>query len=686
MNPTFFSVTAALLLLALSGLVLLKESRQGKIPLVCGLLLLAAVELFDLLALRDLEQFLAHKRLVLFFKSLLPATLLLYGMSFTRKRAGESRAFAVAPLLALAALFFTTALLLPIEQFYAGLDFRVGRLLALGRIGYWYYLGLMIFCIAALVNLESVFAGTRGADRWRVKYEFLGVGAILAALIFYFSQGLLYRAVNMSLMPVRSGVMIAASFLIGYSRLYRGRTANLVVSRQALYRSFTLVAVGIYLLILGLAGEGMKRFNVSFTWDMAIFVSILSGLAFLVLLLSEEIRRRFKVLIAKHFYAHKHDYRQEWLGFSNMLAGCRNLQDVQEAIVDRYQKIFGLRFTGLYTREGAGDLFTFAAQRDRGGLPARTTLSAGLFGYFRETGRVMNPGDGEYTPTEEESAFLRSAEAWLLVPLLAGDRLEAFVVFGRQVVPERLTYEDYDLMKIIGRQAVLSLNNFRLSDELAEAREMSAIAKVSAFVVHDLKNLSYSFSLMLENAEQYIAEPDFQRDMVKFLRNTVVKMKDLIGKLKTFPQKQELKKEPADIDLLARETIEEVQRLRPAVGFDSGLTPVRSAVDITEMRKVILNLLLNAGDAVVAGGRIRVETGSSQGEVYFSVADEGCGMSETFVKNHLFKPFRTTKDKGLGIGLFQCKQIVEGHGGRIEVASEVGKGTVFTVFLPGAVT
>ena len=678
----YLSGAAVLLCVALSALVLLKESRQGRVPLAFGVFLLGLMVLFDNLASGGIEQFMDYKRLVLFCNALIPATFLLYGMVFTRRNAAGSRVLAAAPLLVIAAVFSSAALLLPMDQFYTGLDLASGKLLELGGIGYWYHLGLMIFCIAALVNLESVFAGVRGADRWRIKYEFLGVGAILAVMIFYFSQGLLYKAVNMNLQPVRTGVVMVSALMIGYSRLYRGRTANLAVSREALYRSFTLVAVGLYLLMLGLLGEGLKRFDVSVTRDLSAFVAILSGIAFLVLLLSEALRLRLKNFIARHFYAQKHDYREEWLGFSNALARCRGIEEVRTAIVDRYQQIFGLNFVVLYARQRAEESFVLTAAQERLGMPDRVVLSHGLIRYFVETGRVMKPADGEYTLTEEELSFIGDTEGWLLVPLLAGEHLEAFVVFGRQVVPEKLTHEDFDLMKTIGRQAVLSLNNFRLSEELAEAREMAAVAKVSSFVIHDLKNLAYTFSLMMENADEHIGEPEFQRDLVKSLHGTVAKMNALIAKLKAFPQKMELKREAVDLARLARDVLEDLRKMRPAITFRDECAPVEAVADVLEVKKVVLNLLLNACDALGEHGLVVLKTGSRDGETFISVRDNGCGMSKTYVENHLFRPFRTTKEKGLGIGLYQCKQIAEAHRGRIEVVSREGEGAVFTVVLP----
>ena len=105
-------------------------------------------------------------------------------------------------------------------------------------------------------------------------------------------------------------------------------------------------------------------------------------------------------------------------------------------------------------------------------------------------------------------------------------------------------------------------------------------------------------------------------------------------------------------------------------------------IDPEQMQKVLVNLLMNAHDAIGDGGEIKVITGYHDGWAEITVSDNGCGMSKEFVDKHLFKPFQTTKKTGMGIGLFHCKTIVEAHGGRIEVMSEEGKGTTFRVLLP----
>jgi signal transduction histidine kinase len=97
---------------------------------------------------------------------------------------------------------------------------------------------------------------------------------------------------------------------------------------------------------------------------------------------------------------------------------------------------------------------------------------------------------------------------------------------------------------------------------------------------------------------------------------------------------------------------------------------------------VLINLLINALDASETGAAVNVEVGVAEQQAYIRVIDHGCGMTTDFIRGQLFTPFKTTKSKGLGIGLYQSKQIIEAHQGRVEVESTLGSGSVFTVWLP----
>ncbi len=676
------SITASLLLFALSVYSVARERTVASISFSVCLLLLAIIEVTDRLLLNLFPDISIAGKGSLYLESLLPIVFLFLSFTYARQNSLKSVPLWGHFLMVIALVFPVIVSLTRLSDFVYSPDFQTERVLFLGNAGYWFYIGIMLFCTVALLNLEATLLASSGKDRWKIKFEVVGMSAILAVFIFYYSQGLLYKTINMNLLPVRSGVLIFGALMIGYSRLFRGAGIRIAVSRYVLYRSLTLLIVGTYLLFLGLVGEGMKYFGPSFSNHLALFLAFAAGIAMCVVLLSETLRRKTKVFLNKHFFAHKYDYREEWLKFTGQLSLCKTVADAEDTILKTFTETFDLRGASLFTLNKGNTTYKQAANHSMKETRNEFPISPGLAGYFQVRHRVLDPQAAEYTLTEQDRALVQQTGADLIVPLLSNGNIEGFVCLGSRFSGDKLIYEDYDLMKTFARQAVLSIVNFRLSEELAETREMAAVAKVSSFIIHDLKNLAYTLSLLLENAGEYIENPEFQKDMMGAIRNAVNQMQELIQRLKHVPEKKVLHVEAADISAIAQEIFGNVRNSRKDLDMVCQGEPVVCMVDEEEIKKVLTNLILNASDAVKQEGSITIETGMRDGNGYIMVRDTGCGMTEEFIKHHLFKPFRTTKTKGLGIGLYQCKQIVEAHGGRIEALSETGKGSEFVVYVP----
>ena len=676
------SAAASFSLLVLSCYILLKKRTSSNIILSVFISLIALIEFLDQYALYHAQDPLFWKHISIFLESLLPVVLLLLGMTYGRQPRIRSIPLVWRLVTASAVLFPASLLFLSVNDFVYSPDLQTERLLFLSDPGYWFYMGLMLYCVLALINLETTFSATTGSARWRMKFELIGLVSILSVLIFYFSQGLLYRIINMNLIPIRSGIFIIAAVFIGYSKVFRGNDVKVQVSRYVLYRSLALLIVGLYLIALGLMGEGMRYFRVPFSIDITVFFAFASGIILLILLLSEQLRRKVKVFINKHLYKHKHDYREQWLKFTDKLSGCRLQGDVHMAVLSCYIEAFGLAGASLYLPVKGKDVYINTSGLSMPDAPAEFTPSRELLSYFSDRDRILNPYDNEYTPGIEESVRIRQTDARLIVPLIFDKKVEGLVFFKKQLVDEEFNYEDYDLMKTLAKQAAQSIVSYRLAEELVETMEMAAMAKMSSFVIHDIKNLTYSLSLLLNNAENFMDNPEFQNDMIATIRNNVSRMKILIWKLKSTPEKDSLNTVSADVNLLVQEVVGDIMKIKPDANIRYRGSPSFSLVDREEIRKVILNLVMNALDAVGDKGAVSIETDISDKSVCVRVRDNGCGISDDFLRNHIFKPFRTTKEKGLGIGLYQCKQIIEAHNGIIGAESVAGEGTVFTVQLP----
>jgi putative PEP-CTERM system histidine kinase len=268
------------------------------------------------------------------------------------------------------------------------------------------------------------------------------------------------------------------------------------------------------------------------------------------------------------------------------------------------------------------------------------------------------------------------------IPLLAGERVVGIAILADRVNGARYSVEELDLLKCIGDQIAAGLLNLRLSDELAHTRELQAFQTMSAFFVHDLKNAASSLGLMLKNLPVHFDDPEFREDALRGIANTTNRINQLINGLGVLRNKLDLKRVEIDLNQLLDESLEEMKAF-PSVELVKTLHPLPKIVaDREHLQTVFTNLLLNAADAVGGAGRVTVETREREGWAVVCVGDDGCGMSDAFLKNSLFRPFQTTKKRGIGIGMFQSKMIVEAHQGNILVQSEAGKGTTFEVSLP----
>jgi putative PEP-CTERM system histidine kinase len=270
------------------------------------------------------------------------------------------------------------------------------------------------------------------------------------------------------------------------------------------------------------------------------------------------------------------------------------------------------------------------------------------------------------------------------VPLIAGGHVLGLITLGDRVNRLGFTVEDLDLLKCIGEQVAASLLNIQLSQKLLEAKELEAFQTMSAFFVHDLKNTASTLSLMLQNLPTHFEDPAFRGDALRAVEKSVERINALISRVSLLRQNLSMNVRKADLNEIVNTTLSGLQT-HAGPRLTRNLTPVpKISADGEQIQKVITNLVLNAWDAVEGKqtAEVSVETSRQNGWVVLSVQDNGCGMTEEFVRQSLFRPFQTTKKKGIGIGMFHSRAIVEAHRGKIEVNTQLGKGTTFRVLLP----
>ncbi|ACH38822.1 sensor histidine kinase, GAF domain-containing [Citrifermentans bemidjiense Bem] len=671
-------VAIILLLFAMLRIIRLERKSACRTLLAIPFCAVAFLEFFDFAALYQFFPEVDWKRLSLGVEALLPALWLLVSLTYARDLPERGLSRSTRLMLAGAFALVLVPVLMPGEALYYAPDFPLERMLFLTDVGYYFYVAMLVLLVVALMNLESTLVNASSEALWRVKLDIVALGSVLAVCVFYYTNALLYRSLNMELVPLRSLVSIIAALMIVYSRTHWRGTAQVKVSQAVLLKSVVLTVIAGYLLLLGSIGEGMKYFGALFPRVLALSLGFIAGMLLLLLLLSERAQRELKVFLHKHFYQSKYDYRAQWLGLTERLANFESGDGLLRLVLSAYCDIFGVRGGALFLhQDGCG---WFCATGIQELEEVRVTIAADnpLIAYLRDRRWVFCSRDDNPEILEANCRWLRELKVSFAIPLFEGEALTGFIVLGEQVVPdEEYRYEDYDLMKAIARQASVAIQHQRLSEQLTQAKAMEAVGNLATFVVHDLKNLAATVSLVVENAREHLDNPEFQKDMLSSLGNTTRKMHTLIGRLRNLGESELLHMRPVDLLALARHSARQVQGRAVTVQG----TPEKVIGDEEELEKVLLNLFLNAVEASEPGTQIVAEVGCADSP-YLKVSDSGCGMSPLFIRNELFAPFKTTKQAGLGIGLYQCRQIVAAHGGRIEVCSVEGEGTVFTVWFP----
>jgi putative PEP-CTERM system histidine kinase len=669
----------AVIVLSVSVLRILQQERgRVRIILAAALLVTSLLELFDLCALSASSPQANWKGWTLWVEALLPFLWLQLSVTHAREAAEKGVSRWVQALICTTALLLVVPIIFPVEALYYAPDFPAERLLFLTDAGYYFYVAILVLLVVALANFEATLVNASPDALWRAKLEIVALGSMLAVLVFYYSHALLYRSLNMDLAPLRSLLFVVATLMMTYSRAHWRGPARVKVSQTVILRSVVVAVVVSYLLLLVALGEGMKYFGPLFPRVLTLSLVFLFGILLLLMLLSERLKREVKVFLHKNFYQSKYDYRAQWMSLTERLSASQSSEELVQGVLNAYCEIFGVRGGALFLyQQGCG---WFCATSVLEMPQIRQVLSDDnlLVGYLRQKRWVFCSADFNPEIAAENGAFIEENRIFFVIPLFEGELLTGFIALGEQVVPdEQYRYEDFDLMKAMARQASLAIQHQRLSEQITQARAMEAVGNLATFVAHDLKNLTATISLIVENAGEHLDNPEFQRDMLQSLGNTSRKMHGLIGRLRNLGESELLHKGSVDLLVLAQEAAQQVQG-----GSITVLGERQVALgDREELGKVLLNLFINAIEASPSGAPVTAEVGCD-GAPFIRVIDRGCGMSPAFIKNELFVPFHTTKLTGLGIGMYQCRQIIAAHGGRIEVASVQGEGTVFTVWLP----
>jgi signal transduction histidine kinase len=538
----------------------------------------------------------------------------------------------------------------------------------------------LVASVALLTGLEAALRVARRDARSRIKYLVLGLGGLLLGRFYFLSRVALFNVEMASYLVTTAAILLIGNMAIAVSMARDRLGVELTVSRRVLYRSVVVGTLGVYLVAVGLLGWVLNQLGVAeelFLGSIAVFVSAL-GLA--AVLLSETVRWRVKRFVARNFYRSKYDYREQWASFHQAPRLSRDGRRARAAAPG------GRRGGGGSDRRHPlleGQERSVPGNGRRGHAPAGHAPCRGSPSARRapRASGAHRAGEwrGRCAARAAGSADVRGRVGHRA--LLWGDELTGVLLIGPEQTGAPYTSEDFELMETVGEQAAGVIVSARLSESVAQSREFEAFHRLTSFVIHDLKNSISALSMLSENALKNFDDPEFQHDVLKTVAKTVDRMKTLLGRLSWARQAAALRVEPVDLAVLVMDAARPLAR-SDRIALIKDLAPTPISADVEALSKVIQNLITNAVQAIDGNGTVTLNTFAEGGRAVFSITDTGCGMSEEFVRNSLFTPFRSTKNGGWGIGLYHAKELVEAHGGSIDVSSKEGAGTTILMQLP----
>lgn len=593
--------------------------------------------------------------------------------------AGEGRLRVIA--IAAYTLCLATALLVVLHD-YAPLFPATAAPLDLPAAGY------LLLAVVGLALVEQLFRNARMEQRWRVKFLCLGIGGMFAYDFVLYSDALLFRQVNSELWTARGAVYVCAALLVAASVAWRpGVSPGIRVSRSVALYGTTILMAAVYLAAMLAAGYHIRRYGGDWGTFAQIVFLFAAALALLLLVTSQRLRACLKVALSKHFFNYKYDHREEWLRLIRTLSTDR-AGPLRERVIRALAQIIDSPGGMLWTCADGAHFVPVARWHMPGVKNVREPAAGSLVRFLEQRGWVIDLEEYAARPALYRGLELPQwldglQEPWLVVPLIHDERLLGFVVLRRAPVSRSLDWEDNDLLKMAGRQAASHLAHLEAAQALAEARQFETFNRLSAFVIHDIKNVAAQLSLVASNAARHRHKPAFIDDAVRTIEHSVAKINRLLGQLRDNGGISARRHAAVDLAELLRTAVRNRSQILPVPELSLADTGLWVTANADRLAAVLEHIIQNAQEATPQHGCVKVALRRQGEQAVVEVEDNGCGMDETFVRERLFRPFDTTKGgSGMGIGAYECRELARSLGGDVEVWSEVGKGTLFRVLLP----
>ncbi|WP_148862594.1 XrtA/PEP-CTERM system histidine kinase PrsK [Marinobacter fonticola] len=549
-------------------------------------------------------------------------------------------------------------------------------------------IGQIAVSLLGICLIEQIWRNSISFGRSSMKYLCIGIGGIFAYDFFMYADALLFGQISDSFWSARgaANAFFAPLFAVNVINT-RKQPVDFQLSRNAVFHVGALIFAGGYLIFVALGGYYVRALGGA--WGEALQVLFLTAFLalFAALLSSRRFRARLMIFISQNFFDYKYDYREEWLKMTQIFANLSEDPPLPERVVRVMADLVESNAGALWVKDEDNN---YILQTAVNLPPPKYTMidgSADMVSFFGKREWIIDLNEYHQDPVRYElleipDPILKFSDGWLIIPLYLGKDLYGICLIGSPYAKVELNWENFDLIRVVARQTCNVLAQADAQNRLSRAMQFEAVSKASAFLVHDLKTMIAQLSLLVRNAERHRNNPDFIDDMIRTTDHAVTKLTNLVDHIRR-PATEELPVQAIELEAMIGELVDHHTRSQPNPIYKGLGESLWVKGDPEQLRSVLGHLIQNAQDATPPSGEVTLTLKKSPDHVVLFIQDTGSGMTEEFIKMKLFKPFESTKGlAGMGIGAYQAREYVRQLGGNIDVTSEPGLGSCFSVRLP----
>jgi len=547
------------------------------------------------------------------------------------------------------------------------------------------FLLFIVLNLWSLVLLEQLFRSANSQVRWAIWPMVIALASVAIFDFVLYAQATMVDGIDFDFWYSRGFIsLVVVPLLLISTRRIRNGSVRIFVSRNVVFYSSMLMIAGIYLLVMSFAGYVINYLGGEWGSVVSIGFLMLSGLVLVALLITESLRRRLKVFIAKNFFANKYEYRDEWLNLIEKIETTNAESYYQMATQIMMSKVD--TNAGAVLKKITNQRFSVQYSENMNLDDALNEQFVQCSAFCQRQGWIIDIEEYKQTPTvypelNLDITLIDINNIRIVVPIFIGKAFYGMFVLAGENEVKKLNWEDRDLLFAISKQLGNFVSLHEANDKLAESKQFDAFNRMSAFLVHDLKNVQAQLALITSNAEKHGDNPEFIADVFETVESATERLSKVLSQLRNKQVAQSVS-QLVDISALINSVVQQRNIDEPKISFAT-VNNCEMAIDDDTFHSVLNHLIQNAQEATNKQGWVKVELTQQENHIGIKITDNGCGMSKDFINNRLFKPFDTTKgNAGMGIGVFEAKQFIEGIAGLIKVESIEGEGTVFIIDLP----